>query len=134
MLIRVLSLDYGFCKSRRLRKDATIFLLQRSNCFCNEYEYIEMFSSKYVIYDGCEGFWPQYGCANGWQSKKWHFEGNKMIKTQDGRRKIVTVWEFDDNQVVQTFSVDNIVARKFYERTHSSASAAYSFCEQYCVE
>lgn len=66
----VLILDYDLGKSAILRRNSTIFLLERSNCFVDEYEYIEMFAYKRVFYEGVDPCLPEFSFANGWQMKK----------------------------------------------------------------
>jgi hypothetical protein len=124
---------YGWSKKRRLRGSATVFLLKRFNCFCDEYEFIEMGTSKTVFWAGHTHCFPEYSFANGWQSKRFFFDGNKMVKVQEGNKRIVTVWEFSEDTLVMTVQVDNVVARKYYARTHDSISGVYSCLEQFCI-
>lgn len=75
---------------------------------------------------------PTFSFSNGFQYKKWRIKDDKLILIKDGRKKIVTTWEFSDDALVQTFAVDNVIAKKYYQRADSTASAVYSWCEKCC--
>lgn len=93
-----------------------------------------MFSYKTAFYAGHTDCFPGYSFANGWQSNTYYIEGNKMIKVQRGNKEVVTVWEFTDTFMVMTITVENVVARKFYERTHDTLSGISSCMEKWCVD
>jgi hypothetical protein len=83
---------------------------------------------------GRESCIKSFSFPNGWQSKRFFFEGNKLVKVQQGKKKIVTIWEFADDVLVMTVKVDDVVAKKFYERTHDAGSGCYVWCEKWCVK
>ena len=115
-------------KKDKLRSTTTICLQKQISCSCEQYEFIETNVDKTKFIPGRTNCLPVYSFANGWQSKKFYFDKNKLVKVQKGRKKIVTVWEFSDDAVVMTIKVDDIVAKKYYERIYDIESAGFSCC------
>jgi hypothetical protein len=107
--------DYGFMKQRKLRAKTTILLRKRPTIF-KSYELVQTDIGKTAFSPGKGSCLPVYSFANSWQSKEFYFDKNKLVKVQKGKKKIVTVWEFSNDSVVMTRNVDNVVAKKFYER------------------
>jgi hypothetical protein len=98
------------------------------------YEFIEIGVDKTVFHPGHVDCLPEYTWSNGWQRTEIFFDGNKMVKIQNGNKQVVTVWEFSDQEMVMTVTVDHIVARKYYQRTHSSISGIFSCLERWCID
>lgn len=124
---------YGWLKKWRLRRSSTVFLQKRINLCWEEYELIEMRSDKTAFIPGHEPCIRSFSFANGWQSKRYFFEGNKLVKVQQGKKKVVTIWEFSENELSMTVKVADVVAKKFYKRTHDSGSGCYAWCEKWFV-
>jgi hypothetical protein len=111
-----------------------VFLQKRiQSCCYEQYELIEINADKTAFIPGHEPCIKSFSFVNGWQSKRFFFEGNKLVKVQQGKKKITTIWEFADEALVMTMKVDDVVAKKFYERTHDSGSGCYAWCEKWCV-
>lgn len=57
----------------------------------------------------------QYCLGNGFCKSKVTIEGNKLLQIQEGKKKIVTVMDFDNDLLTVTIVSDHVIATRFFE-------------------
>lgn len=58
-----------------------------------------------------------YTRSNGLTKNKTHFESNKIISVQKGRKEIQSVREFFPTHMIMTMTCDGLIARRRYRAT-----------------
>lgn len=60
----------------------------------------------------------EYVFGNGWCTSVVTIDGNKLIHVQDGKRRIEIKREYEDDMMVMMITVEEIVAKRYYQKTN----------------
>lgn len=90
-------------------------LKKNSTCRYESYRYISISKEVTSIYKFKLGKTQKaLTRSNGFTQNKTHFEGNKIISVQEGKRKIYSVREFSSTHMIMTMACNGITTKRIY--------------------